>query len=112
MIQKPLYLGGALILATVEIFSVQTSVTTLENTRASSRWLLFSTMMPGQWPVATGADKELVDAKTRVHDLVIESLTLCHSAWGEKKLYRELRRVRRRCSWEHRYDNGTDPISL
>lgn len=85
MIQKPLYLRGALILATVEIFSVQTSVTTLGNTRASSRWLLFSTVMPGQWPVATGADKELVDAKTRVHDLVIESLTLCHSAWGGER---------------------------
>lgn len=44
--------------------------------------LLFTALFPGQWSVATGADKELVDAKTRVCDLVIVSLTLCHSAGG------------------------------
>lgn len=55
---------------------------TPEQAGASRRWLLFSTLLPRQWSVATGADKELVDAKTRVRDLVIESLTLCHSARG------------------------------
>lgn len=33
-------------------------------------------LLPRRWPVAKGADKELVDAKTKVCDLVIESLTL------------------------------------
>lgn len=60
--------------------SAQTSTKTPE--QASRRWLLFSALLPRQWSVATGADKELVDGKTRVRDLVIESLTLCHSAWG------------------------------
>lgn len=36
--------------------------------------------------------------------------------WGGerdcRKHYRKLSRVRLRCSWEHRYDNGTDPVSL
>lgn len=83
--------------------------------RAPCRWLLFSALLQRLWSAATGADKELVDGKTRVRDLVIESLTLCHSAWGGvdwKKHYRELSRVRLWCSWEHRYDNGTDPFSL
>ena len=39
--------------------------------------------------MATGTDKELVDAKTRVCDLVIESLTLCHSAGGERERLEE-----------------------
>lgn len=69
--------------------------------------------------MATGSDKELVDAKTGIRDLVIESLTLCQSAGGVagvgrdwKEHYREVSRVRLRCPWEHRYDNGTDPVSL
>lgn len=70
-------------------------------------------LFPRRWPVAKGADKELVDAKTKVCDLVIESLTL--SSPREEERLEELRRlswVRLRCSWEHRYDNGTDPVSL
>lgn len=39
--------------------------------------------------MATGADKELVDAKTRVRDLVIESLTLCHSVGGKRERLEE-----------------------
>lgn len=35
--------------------------------------------------MATGADKELVDAKTGVPDLVFVSLTLCHSAGGRER---------------------------
>lgn len=53
-----------------------------------SSWLL-TTLLPRQWSVATGADKELVDAKTRVRDLVIESVTLCHSAGGDRERLEE-----------------------
>lgn len=53
--------------------------------QAPHRWLLFSTLVPRQWSVATVADKGLVDATTRVRDLVIESLTLCHSARGGRE---------------------------
>ncbi len=68
---------------------------TPEQAGASRRWLLFSTLLPRQWSVATGADKELVDAKTRVRDLVIEPLTLCHSApGGRERLEETLQRTK------------------
>lgn len=46
---------------------------------------------------------------------ITNTLSLCWGHWRErdwKKHYWELSRVMQRCSWEHRYDNGTDPISL
>lgn len=56
----------------------------------ASPWLFFfSVLLLRQWSAATGADKELVDAKTRVCDLVIESLTLCHSAGGKRETLEE-----------------------
>ena len=58
---------------------------TTEQAKASRRCLLFSALLPLQWSVATGADKDLVGAKTKVCDLVMESLTLCHSAGGERE---------------------------
>lgn len=91
--------------------SDQTSVKTPEHAVS----LRFLQLLPRQWAVAKGADKELVDAKTRVCDLVIESLTLSSPRGeGGERLEETLQLswVRLRCSWEHRYDNGTDPVSL
>lgn len=68
---------------------MKNSAKTPEQAGASRRWLLFPTLLPRQWSVATGADKDSVDAKTRVRDLVIESLTRCHSAGGGRERLEE-----------------------
>lgn len=80
--------------------------------------------VPRQWRVAKGPDEELVDVESRVSDPGIKSLTLlplCRGGQEKRETDRQIDRLEEffqlswvtvRCSWEHRYDNGSDPVSL
>lgn len=69
-----------------------------------------------------GPDEKLVHAGTRVSDPSVKSptfLPLCRGEGGREREERDrleeilqLSWVTVRCSWEHRYDNGSDPVSL